>query len=63
MKVVRKGVIPEDKKWFGTCSNCKSQVEAIGKELKVTSDQRDGTFGEAPCPICKHRMIFYPVTE
>ena len=65
MKIIDKGKLPAERIWRGRCHNCKTLAEATEAELdKITYDQRsDGPFGEAPCPLCKQRMIFYPVKE
>jgi hypothetical protein len=61
MEIIRRGKPPEESVWFGTCTNCKpnTELKALQKELKITYDQRDGTFGEANCPVCRSRVCFY----
>lgn len=63
MRVIRKGELPEKRIWKGSCSHCGQTYEAEQGELKITSDQRDGDFGEARCTLCKQRVIFYPATK
>lgn len=63
MEIIRKGELPEEKVWRGECSYCKTVVEAKQKELEVTYDQRDGSYGSAKCPLCKKVMNFYLKSE
>ncbi len=63
MKIIKRGKLPSQKKWRGTCRQCKTIVEALQEELSVTSDQRDGEIGTANCPVCKTQMFFYPLEK
>ncbi len=60
MKVTKKGKLPEEEIWTGTCNNCNSELEAKKGELQVTHDQREGSFGRANCPVCEKDVIFFP---
>ena len=51
MKLIKKGDLGE-RVWAGSCRNCKSEFEALEKELKVTHEQRDGSFAHIGCPEC-----------
>lgn len=63
VKIIKDGKLLENRKWEGTCTACGCIAEAQEKELKITSDQREGDFGETSCPTCKRRMIFYPMEK
>lgn len=59
MEILHKGTPREERTWLGTCHWCKSKMRAFERELKITSCQRDGDFGSAPCPVCKQTVNFY----
>ena len=59
MEILHRGVPPEDRNWIGTCHYCKSQLKAKARELRITSCQREGDFGQATCPVCKRDVNFY----
>lgn len=63
MKIIKRGILPDEKDFRGTCSVCGTIAEAKQKELKVRSDQRDGDTASATCPICKNTMHFYPLNK
>lgn len=63
MKIIKRGVLPQERVWSGTCHTCGTQAECFEAELKVTHDQRDGTFGQTDCPVCNERMCFYPLPQ
>jgi RNase P subunit RPR2 len=52
MKLVRRGVIPEEKIYRTTCNNCKSVYEYKAGEVKRVNDQRDGDYLTFPCEVC-----------
>lgn len=60
MEIISKGKLPEERIWRGECTHCHTIAEAKERELQVTSDQREGEFGSARCPVCSHSMHFYP---
>lgn len=59
MEIIKHGSLPGERLWRGQCYVCGTIMLALQKELKITSDQRDGDFGEANCEICGVRTIFY----
>lgn len=66
MRVIKRGKPPE-RIWRGTCTDCKSVIEAKQNEPAVTRDYRvasdespNGDFGRDNCPVCGHGMVFYP---
>lgn len=63
MKLIKKGIIPAERIWRGTCRNYNSEFEAFEKELTITYDQRDGNFAIAKCGICgsNNTLYFYLV--
>lgn len=64
MKIIKKGRNPEEDLFHGQCCSCKSEMEALRKELAIEWDQREnGEFGRANCPVCGYGVIFYPVEK
>lgn len=60
MEVIRKGKPPSERVWEGTCTHCRSVMQAKESELKVTDDQRDGPFAKASCLVCSQEFYLYP---
>ncbi len=59
MEIIFKGKIPSERVWFGTCHFCGTKAKAKEGELTITSDQREGDFGQAKCPVCNRIIYFY----
>lgn len=64
MKMIKKGILPKDKLWRGSCRNCKAEFEATENEINP-QDTRDGVFAIADCSYCssKGQVMLYPVTK
>ena len=56
MKIIRRGTLPTEKVYEGTCNHCDTVVEFQAKEAKLVSDQRDGDYYEIQCPVCGHTI-------
>jgi RNase P subunit RPR2 len=56
MKIISRGILPEEFIYRVTCSNCKTYFEFQRSEGKVTYDQRDGSFVTVECPVCQHSV-------
>lgn len=61
MKILTKGKPKSERPWRGQCRDCESVIEAVKSELVITSDQRDGDFATARCPVCNLSMYFNEV--
>lgn len=62
MKILSRGIKPEDKIFRGTCSNCKTEYECLRHEGTYEYDQRDGGgFLRVTCPVCGKSSIAYEV--
>lgn len=59
MRILFKGTDPQEELWGGTCYNCKTVIEAQRKELKIESNQRDGSWAIASCPVCGKQIHLY----
>lgn len=63
MKIIKRGVLPEDIIWQGKCCRCKTIAEEKQSELEVVHD-RDGSFAWHICPVCKTGpyggILFHP---
>ena len=63
MKIIRKGILPKDRLYNGTCNNCGCQVEAAEEEVTKHNlgDRYSGEFLEyyVLCPTqgCGRRII------
>ena len=56
MKILEKGIPPEERKHTLTCHVCQTKFEFFEKEATVTYDQRDGNYLRIDCPVCKHTL-------
>ena len=63
MQIIKRGVIPAERKWRGNCFHCSSIMEAKQSELTIQSNQRDGEWATTKCPVCGSPMNFYPKEE
>lgn len=54
MKIIKKGLVPEELPVQVTCNHCRSILEFLITEARFTSDQRDGDFYTINCPVCHH---------
>ena len=62
MKILKRGVNPDNIPWRGTCSKCKTRIEIEQHEAwDIIDDQRDGKFGRYECPVCDNTINVYPV--
>lgn len=59
MKVIKRGVLPSEKKYRGRCPHCESIVEATHDELTHTTCQFDGDYSVADCPVCEVSRIYF----
>lgn len=60
-EILKRGELPEERKYQGTCSNCKSEIRFGHGEVNHSHsyDPRDGvSIFEATCPVCSKKM--YP---
>ena len=69
MKITKKGTLPSERVWLGTCRSCKSEAEAQESEMThVGYDIREGSsYSWEKCPVCDvggnsgyGGMLFYP---
>jgi RNase P subunit RPR2 len=54
MRIIRRGVLPEEKIYRASCNHCKTEVEFTGAEGRLKYDQRDGNFYTVTCPVCNN---------
>lgn len=52
MRIIKKGIKPEEKIHRVTCHHCKTEFEFSVAEGKITYDQRDGDSVSISCPNC-----------
>lgn len=54
MKIIQRGVIPEEREYQVACPKCKTIFEFKHAEATYNSDQRDGDYLSICCPLCFH---------
>lgn len=59
IKIIKRGLPPEERIIRATCQHCKSLLEFSLKDANVTHDQRDGSTAEVICPVCNKRAYGY----
>lgn len=52
IEIIRKGKIPEDKKFRYTCSRCQTIFEFKASEAKLEATCRNESFRVIKCPLC-----------
>lgn len=57
IRIVQRGVLPEEKIYRGTCSYCKTIFTFNGSDGTLRSDQREGDYYEITCPVCFHTTL------
>ena len=69
MEIIKRGNVPAERVWQGTCKACKSIVRAKQSEVTaIRNDQGDDTqFSWEVCPVCKlgpyGGLLLYPQKE
>ena len=66
MEIIKRGILPKEKPWFGRCMTCQSEIKAKTEELHVSRekcwDWQDNEYmadiGYGDCPVCNARMRF-----
>jgi hypothetical protein len=58
MQIIKRGQLPIERDWKGTCINCSSVIEA--KQSELISSQRSDEWKTGNCPVCNNIMKFYP---
>lgn len=57
MKIIKKGIIPEDIEVEKTCKHCKTVFSAKKKEFTYVSYPRDSAYTIC-CPVCNTLLYF-----
>lgn len=52
IEIVHRGALPEDKKYEGKCSYCRTVIAFKRADARYVCDQRDGDYLEVQCPVC-----------
>ena len=64
MKCIKRGTLPQERIWTGTCKNCHSIYEAREGELTIENDIRENySFARAKCELCEYDFFLYPQTK
>lgn len=61
VEVVKRGELPGNRKYKGTCGYCQTQIKCIQSDGKLVAarDQRDGDRLEVKCPVCAKNINAY----
>ena len=61
MKLIKRGVPPPDKVWHGTCRSCKSEYEAIRKDIedKIIYSKTVRDHVKEICEVCGENFFLY----
>lgn len=60
IEIIKRGKIPEERRTEETCTNCTSILGMKMGDCKYVSDQREGSYYTAECPVCKTMLIINP---
>lgn len=60
MKIIRRGIPPQQRIHTIDCRVCDSRLEFVETEAKRHEDQREGIHFSIDCPVCEQTLIFYP---
>lgn len=52
MKIIQRGVIPEEREYQAACTICKTIFEFKRTEATYNTDERDGDYLSICCPLC-----------
>ena len=56
MKIIERGIKPDDMTQQARCTRCRTLVEFQRSEARFVSDQRDGDAMVVKCPVCGHEI-------
>ena len=59
MKIIKPGLLPQNREHQITCSTFKCEFEFKQAEAKEVHDQRDGNFLQIACPCCGRQCTKY----
>mgnify|MGYP000600165944 FL=1 len=54
MKIIKRGVLPQEKEYEVTCTRCTTIFSFLQKEAEVMHQDRAGAYLKILCPVCKH---------
>lgn len=61
IKVIKRGIPEEEKRYIVTCHNCKSELEVSKADGRTRSNQHAGDDWSCTCPVCLHVLtVAYP---
>lgn len=50
IQVIKQGILPENRKFKGSCNNCKCEIICSYNDGKYSNSQRDGSYLIVKCP-------------
>jgi hypothetical protein len=57
MKILHRGILPEEKTYRAECNSCRTTYEFLGAEVKKTEMDRNDTCLVTECPVC-HKDVW-----
>lgn len=60
MRIIKPGVLPENKEIKHSCINCKCEFAFNRREAVVIPDPRDGNYLKVKCPFCANACAVNP---
>ena len=63
MKLIKRGIPPQEEIWRGTCRSCKSEYEAVKKDIadKIIFSKTIRDHAKEICEICGENFFLYPI--
>lgn len=59
MKIIKRGVSPQENLYRFTCRNCHSELECKQEEMTYRSSVRNEEWWEVSCPVCQNKCYVY----
>jgi hypothetical protein len=53
IKVIKRGIPPQEKKYNVVCRQCYSELEFVKSDAKYVGNQREGDYLCLICPVCQ----------
>lgn len=54
MKIIKRGVLPQEKEYEVTCTRCTTIFSFLQKEAEVMHGFHEAAYLKILCPVCKH---------
>jgi hypothetical protein len=61
IKITKQGIKPEDLKYNGRCTNCKTEVECLQSDTQASNGISNGVLRYIKCPTCACTLYVNPI--